>query len=469
MTFFTNSIIKKRKRDDKVIEKIFKLKENNTTVKTEILGGITTFLTMAYILAVNPNILSASGMDANAVLIATALASAVGCYAMAFLANYPFALAPGLGINAYFAYTVCLKIGYSWQFALFAVFVEGVIFIILSLVNVREAIFNAIPNDLKQGISAGIGFFIVFIGLQNAGLIVANDATVIGLTDFRINFHTTGIASILSLIGLIIIVVLQHHNIRGSMLIGIFSVWLLGILCQLTGIYQVDPSLGAYSLIPSFSSFNITDISKTFGQCFLLDFSSVKISDFIVIIFVFLFSDLFDTIGTLIGVSNSAGMVDKEGRMPRIKQALLADAIATCAGAVFGTSTTTTFVESSSGISEGARTGLATFVTGTLFLISLVFAPIFVAIPGFATAPALIFVGYVIMHSFTKINYKDLPEAFPAGFCAVTIALTYSISDGMAAGIVSYVIINLCCGKGKKISVLMYALAAAFLLKYIFL
>ncbi len=452
-----------------MVEKLFKLKENKTDIRTEVLGGITTFLTMAYILAVNPNILSASGMDANAVLMATALAAAVGCYLMAFLANYPFALAPGLGINAYFAYTVCLKLGYSWQFALFAVFVEGIIFIVLSLVNVREAIFNAIPEQLKLGISGGIGFFIVFIGLQNSGIIVADGATMVALRNFRTDFSSAGIGALLALIGVVVIAVLHHRNVKGSMLIGIFAVWLIGILCQLTGLYKVDPDAGVYSLLPSFSSFHPADLGKTFGQCFAFDFSSVKISDFIVIIFVFLFSDLFDTIGTLIGVSSRADMFDKDGKLPNIKPALLADAIATCVGAVFGTSTTTTFVESSSGIAEGARTGLASVVTGTLFLLSLVLAPIFTAIPGFATAPALIIVGYMIMQSFAKIDFSDMTEALPAALCTITITLTYSIADGMAAGIISYVVINLLCGKAKRISVLMYILAVLFLLKYMFL
>ena len=452
-----------------MIEKIFKLKENKTNIRTEFLGGVTTFVTMAYILAVNPGILSASGMDANAVLIATALAAAIGCYTMAFLANYPFALAPGLGINAYFAYTVCLKLGFSWQFALFAVFVEGMVFIILSVTNVREAIFNAIPMQLRYGISAGLGFFIIFLGLRNAGIIVANDSTVVALVDFRVDFHTSGISAVLAVLGVYIIAMLHRMRLKGAMLIGIIVVWLIGILCQLTGVYTVDPSVGANSLIPSLSSFNISDISKTFGQCFMIDFAAIKVSDFIVIIFVFLFSDLFDTIGTLIGVSSGAGMLDKDGKMPRIKQALLADAIATCAGAVLGTSTTTTFVESSSGISEGARTGLASFVTGTLFLLSLLFAPVFTAIPSFATAPALIFVGYIIMQAFSKLRFDDITEALPAALCTIMIALTYSVSDGMAAGIISYAVINLVCGKAKKVSPLMYVLAVCFLIKYIFL
>ena len=452
-----------------MIEKIFKLKENKTNIRTEFLGGVTTFVTMAYILAVNPGILSASGMDANAVLIATALAAAIGCYTMAFLANYPFALAPGLGINAYFAYTVCLKLGFSWQFALFAVFVEGMVFIILSVTNVREAIFNAIPMQLRYGISAGLGFFIIFLGLRNAGIIVANDSTVVALVDFRVDFHTSGISAVLAVLGVYIIAMLHRMRLKGAMLIGIIVVWLIGILCQLTGVYTVDPSVGANSLIPSLSSFNISDISKTFGQCFMIDFAAIKVSDFIVIIFVFLFSDLFDTIGTLIGVSSGAGMLDKDGKMPRIKQALLADAIATCAGAVLGTSTTTTFVESSSGISEGARTGLASFVTGTLFLLSLLFAPVFTAIPRFATAPALIFVGYIIMQAFSKLRFDDITEALPAALCTIMIALTYSVSDGMAAGIISYAVINLVCGKAKKVSPLMYVLAVCFLIKYIFL
>lgn len=368
-----------------MLEKWFKLKENNTNIKTEVVAGVTTFMTMAYILAVNPSILSVSGMDSNAILMATALASFIGTLAMAFLANYPFALAPGLGLNAYFAYTVCGIMGYSWQVALLAVFVEGLIFIVLSVTNVREAIFNAIPMQLKKGVSVGIGLFIAFIGFQNAGIVVNSDSTLVTVIDFTADFHTAGISALLAIIGTFIIVILHIKKVRGSILIGIFATWILGILCQLTGLYTVAPDAGYYSLLPSWSSFSVTSLGLTFGQCFKADFGAVKITDFIVIILAFLFVDIFDTLGTLIGCANKANMLDKAGRLPRIKQALLADAIATSAGAVLGTSTTTTFVESSSGVAEGGRTGLASVVTGFLFLLAIFFAPIFTAIPGFAT------------------------------------------------------------------------------------
>ena len=322
------------------MEKFFKLKQNGTTVRTEVVAGITTFMTMAYILAVNPSILSASGMDPNAILIATALASFIGCMAMALLANYPFALAPGLGLNAFFAYTVCGTMGYSWKFALFAVFIDGLIFIVLSLTNVREAIFNAIPLQLKKGVSVGIGLFCAFIGLQNAKIVVGGE-TLVTLVDFRENFNTVGIGALLALIGLMIIAILYVKKVKGAMLIGIIATWILGIICQFTGLYVVNPEAGFYSLIPSWSSFDIGAIGKTVGQCFdSAVFADFKIVDFIVIMLSFLFVDMFDTLGTLIGVANKANMLDKDGKLPRIKEALLADAIATSAGAVlsiFGT------------------------------------------------------------------------------------------------------------------------------------
>jgi AGZA family xanthine/uracil permease-like MFS transporter len=451
-----------------MLEKIFKLSENGTNVKTEIVAGITTFMTMAYILAVNPSILSESGMDANAILIATALASFIGCLAMALLANYPFALAPGLGLNAYFAYTVCGRMGYTWEFALLAVFVEGLIFIILSITNVREAIFNAIPFQLKKGVSVGIGLFIAFIGLQNANLVV-DSSTLVTVVDFTENFNTVGIGALLAFIGLLLIVVLHIKNVKGSILIGIIATWILGILCQLTGLYQIDPANGFYSLIPSWSSFDISAIGLTFGKCFDLTGNNIKMIDFIVIMCAFLFVDMFDTLGTLIGVANKADMLDEEGKLPRIKQALLADAIATSVGAILGTSTTTTFVESSSGVAEGGRTGLASIVTGFLFLLAIIFAPVFTTIPSFATAPALIFVGFLMISAVTEIDFNEPTEAIPAYLCLICMPLMYSISEGIAVGIISYVIINLVCGKTKKITPLMYILAVLFVLKYVFL
>ena len=452
-----------------MLEKWFKLKENNTNIKTEVVAGVTTFMTMAYILAVNPSILSASGMDSQAILMATALASFIGTIAMAFLANYPFALAPGLGLNAYFAYTVCGAMGYSWEIALLAVFVEGLIFIVLSVTNVREAIFNAIPIQLKKGVSVGIGLFVAFIGFQNAGLIVNSDSTLVTVIDFTADFHTAGICALLAVIGTFIIAILHIKGIKGSILIGIFATWILGILCQLTGIYAVTPEAGYYSLLPSWSSFSLGAIGLTFGKCFTADFSSIRILDFVVIVFAFLFVDIFDTLGTLIGCANKANMLDKEGKLPRIKQALLADAVATSAGAVLGTSTTTTFVESSAGVAEGGRTGLASVVTGLLFLVSVFLAPIFITIPGFATAPALLFVGFLMITAVTQIDFDNLTEAIPAYLCLLAMPLMYSISDGIAVGVISYVVINLVCGKAKKITPLMYVLAVLFVCKYIFL
>ena len=452
-----------------MLEKFFKLKENGTNVRTEVVAGVTTFMTMAYILAVNPSILSASGMDAQAVLIATAIASFIGTICMALLANYPFALAPGLGLNAYFAYTVCGSMGYSWQIALFAVFVEGLIFIVLSLTNVREAIFNAIPLQLKKGVSVGIGLFIAFIGLQNAGIVVNNDSTLVSIVDFTADFHTSGISALLAVIGIFIIAVLYVKKVKGAILIGIFATWILGIICQLTGLYVVTPDAGYYSLIPAWSSFNLGAISSVFGQCFKADFSSLRAFDFVAIVCAFLFVDIFDTLGTLIGCATKADMLDKEGKLPRIKEALLADAIATTAGAVLGTSTTTTFVESSAGVAEGGRTGLSSVVTGLLFLLAVFLSPIFITIPSFATASALLFVGFLMISAVTAIDFNDFTEAVPAYLALIAMPLTYSISEGIAAGVISYVVINLISGKAKKITPLMYVLAVLFICKFIFL
>ena len=452
-----------------MLEKMFKLKENNTSVRTEVIAGITTFMTMAYILAVNPNMLGAAGMNPTAVLIATCLASFVGTLAMALLANYPFALAPGMGLNAYFAYTVCGNMGYSWKVALMAVFAEGIIFIILSLTNVREAIFNAIPATLKKGVGAGIGLFIAFIGLQGGHIVVNNDTTLLTYVKFTENWHTEGICAVLALLGLMLTAILYVKGVKASILIGIIATWVLGMICQATGIYVIDPDAGYYSLYPTLQFTDFTAIKDTFGQCFTADFSGVRIIDFIVVLFSFLFVDMFDTIGTLIGVSDKAGMLDEKGQLPNVKQALLADAVATSAGAIFGTSTTTTFVESSAGVGAGARTGLASVVTGFLFLLAIFFAPIFTAIPGFATAPALIFVGFLMVSAIVKVNFDDLTDAIPAYLCLIAMPLMYSIAEGIAIGVISYVILNLVCGKYKKITPLMYILAVLFICKYIFL
>lgn len=452
-----------------MLEKLFKLKENDTTVKTEVIAGLTTFMTMAYILAVNPSMLNAAGMDTNAALIATALAAFIGTLAMAFLANYPFALASGMGLNAYFAYTVCGSMGYSWQVALLAVFAEGIVFIALSLTNVREAIFNAIPLTLKHGVSAGIGLFIAFVGLQGAHLVVNSDSTLTTTVDFAGNFHTEGICAVLAIVGLFITIVLYIKGFKGAILIGIIATWILGMIMQAVGVYQVDIEGGFYSLFPNLAFVDLTDLGKTFGQCFRADLSGVSVINFIVVLLSFLFVDIFDTLGTLVGVATKADMLDNDGKLPRIKQALLADAIATSAGAIIGTSTTTTYVESSAGVAAGGRTGLSSVVTGFLFLVSIFFAPIFTAIPGFATAPALIFVGFLMVSSVIKVDFSDLTEAVPAYLCMLAMPLMYSIAEGIAMGVVSYVVINLLCGKAKKITPLMYVLAVLFICKYIFL
>ena len=452
-----------------MLEKLFKLKENDTTVKTEVIAGLTTFMTMAYILAVNPSMLNAAGMDTNAALIATALAAFIGTLAMAFLANYPFALASGMGLNAYFAYTVCGSMGYSWQVALLAVFAEGIVFIALSLTNVREAIFNAIPLTLKHGVSAGIGLFIAFVGLQGAHLVVNSDSTLTTTVDFAGNFHTEGICAVLAIVGLFITIVLYIKGFKGAILIGIIATWILGMIMQAVGVYHVDIEGGFYSLFPNLAFVDLTDLGKTFGQCFRADLSGVSVINFIVVLLSFLFVDIFDTLGTLVGVATKADMLDSDGKLPRIKQALLADAIATSAGAIIGTSTTTTYVESSAGVAAGGRTGLSSVVTGFLFLISIFFAPIFTAIPGFATAPALIFVGFLMVSSVIKVDFSDLTEAVPAYLCMLAMPLMYSIAEGIAMGVVSYVVINLLCGKAKKITPLMYVLAVLFICKYIFL
>ena len=455
------------------MEKFFHLKENHTDAKTEVMAGITTFMTMAYILAVNPNILSAAGMDAKAVLIATSLAAFVGTMLMAFLANYPFALAPGMGLNAYFAYTVVLSMGYSWQMALLAVFVEGIVFIVLSLTSVREAIFNAIPLTLKSAVSVGIGLFVAFVGLQNAKLIVNSDSTLLTYQHFKgETFHSVGIGALLTLVGVLLIAVMLIKNVKGAILYGIILTWVLGIICELTGIYVPDAEAGMYSVIPTaFVSFDFSYLGNTFGQVFNLDFTNFNIGNFIVVMFAFLFVDLFDTLGTLIGVASKADMLDEEGKLPRIKGALLADAIATSAGAVLGTSTTTTYVESASGVTEGGRTGLTAATTAVLFLLASIFSPLFLTIPSFATAPALIVVGFYMMGAVVKINFDDMTDAIPAFLTILVMPLAYSISEGIAIGVVSWTLINLLSGKAKekKITPLMYVLTVLFILKYIFL
>lgn len=456
------------------LDKIFHLKENHTDVKTEVMAGITTFMTMAYILAVNPNILSASGMDRGSVFTATALSAFIATCLMALLSNYPFVLAPGMGLNAYFTYTVVLGMGYTWQQALAAVFAEGIIFILLSLTNVREAIFNSIPMNLKHAVSVGIGLFIAFIGLQNAKIVVGNDSTLVSIFSFKSSvaegtFSSQGITVLLALIGILVTAVLLAKDVKGSILWGILITWVLGIICQLTHLYVPNADIGYYSLLPDFSNgISVPSMAPTFMK---MDFSIVFSLDFVVIMFAFLFVDMFDTLGTLIGVASKADMLDKDGKLPKIKGALLSDAVGTTVGAMCGTSTVTTFVESASGVAEGGRTGLTSLVAAVLFGLSLLLSPIFLAIPSFATAPALIVVGYLMLTSVTKIDFNDMTEAIPCFIAIIAMPFMYSISEGISMGVISYVVINVITGKAKekKISLLMYILAVLFILKYIFL
>ncbi|WP_434309747.1 NCS2 family permease [Hominifimenecus sp. rT4P-3] len=452
------------------LDQLFHLSERRTDVKTEVIAGITTFMTMAYILAVNPNILSASGMDQGAIFTATCLASMIATVLMALLSNYPFALSAGMGLNAYFAFTVVGQMGYSWQMALAAVFVEGLIFVVLSLTHVREAIFNAIPTPLKHAVSAGIGLFIAFIGMQNAKLVVNNDSTLVSVFSMKGSlsagtFHTEGITVILTLIGVLITAFLIVKKVKGNILLGILITWVLGILCELTGLYVPD-NAGFFSLLPNFSAgIHIPSLAPTFMQ---MDFSSIFQPEFLVVIFAFLFVDMFDTLGTLIGVSSKANMLDENEKLPKIRGALLADAVGTSAGAVLGTSTITTFVESAAGVAEGGRTGLTGIVTAILFGLALFLSPIFLAIPSFATAPALIVVGFLMAGSILKVNFENPAQAIPAFICMICMPFMYSISEGIAMGVISYVVINLFSGEKnrKTISPLMYVLAVLFIAKY---
>lgn len=430
-------------------EKLFHLKENHTDVRTEIMAGVTSFMTMAYILAVNPDILSAAGMDRGAVFTATALAAFFGTLCMALFANYPFALAPGMGLNAYFSYTVVLGMGYSWQTALAAVLTEGILFIVLSVFRIREALFNAIPLSLKKAVSVGIGLFITFIGLQNAA------------------FHDAGITVLLAIVGVLITGILTVRHVKGNILWGILSTWGLGILCQLSGLYVPNPSLGFYSLLPDFSGgIYVPDLSPVFAR---FSFRGVPVLEFVIIVSAFLFVDIFDTIGTLIGAASQADMLDENGKLPGIRGALMADAVATTAGAVLGTSTVTTFVESASGVAEGGRTGLTSLTTAILFLLSLFLSPVFLAIPSFATAPALIIVGFYMMGSVSDVNFKDPAQGIPAFLCIMAMPFFNSISEGISIGVISYTVLNTASGRGRKISPVMYALTVLFLLKYIFM
>lgn len=427
----------------KMLEKLFGFNPRETRVRTEILAGITTFLTMAYILAVNPNILAATGMDKGALFTTTVVASAFATLLMAVYAKLPFGLAPGMGLNAFFAYTVCLTLGYSWQFALTAVLLEGIIFILLTVTNLREKIVDALPLTLRNAIGAGIGLFIAFIGLQNAGIIVNNDATLLSLGDI-----TSG-SALLGMIGLLVTSILLIKKVRGALLIGILLTTVIGIpmgQTHLDGVFSTPPSMA-----PIFCQFQ---------------WEHIFTKEMVIVVFTFLFVDMFDTIGTLVGVTTKAGMVTKDGKIPHLKQAFLVDAIGTTAGAVLGTSTITTFVESASGVGEGGRSGLTSFVTAVCFLLSLFLAPFFLAVPGAATAPVLILVGLMMMSSVKKVDFLDYSEAIPAFICIIFMPLAYSISDGIVLGMISYVLINLLCGHTKKLTPAMYILSVIFVFKF---
>lgn len=448
-----------------IMEKLFKLKENGTDVRTEVIGGVTTFLSMVYILAVNPSILSASGMDAAGIFTATAVSAAFATILMAFLANYPVALASGMGLNAYFAYTVCgdlAKMGINdpWKIALTAVLVEGIIFILLTFCKFREALVNDVPNNLKLGITAGIGLFIALVGLKGAGIIVSDQSTLVALGDM-------GSAPVaLALIGLMIVVVLYHFRVPGYILWGILITWILGMIAQAGGWYHVDVNAGNYSLFPDFSH----GIKPAAPNAFSFDFGFVAghVIDFVVIVFSFLFVDLFDTAGTLIGVAAKGNLLDKDGNLPRAGRALMSDAVGTVFGACMGTSTVTSFVESSAGVAAGARTGLASLVTGGLFLVALPFSPIFTAIPSFATAPALLFVGLLMVSAVKKMDFESDAASAISGYLAIIMMpFTYSIANGIMFGMLSYVIIRICQGRIKDIDPVVWIAAILFILRII--
>jgi AGZA family xanthine/uracil permease-like MFS transporter len=463
------------------LKRFFKVEEMGTTVSKEIYNGLTTFLAVSYILAVNPNILSTTGMDRGAIFFATALASFVGTLVMALYANFPLALAPAMGLNVFFAYSVVAVMGYSWQIALFAVVIEGVVFFLLSTSSIREKIIDTIPLSLKYGMGAGIGLFITLIAFKNAHIIKANEVTMVTMQSFfGSEFHTAGISAILALFGVIFSTYLMHKKVIGALLIGILSTWGAGMICQILGIYHVVPDAGYYSLFPNFSTdsfvkpfYNFCDL---FGSAFDVENWTCKSStnsgwallfspNFLIICFALLFSDFFDTVGTVNGALIDTPLMEKDGRIPRLKQLLIADSIATLAGGVLGTSTTTTFAESAVGVKAGARTGLAALTIAFLFLISIICAPIFLVIPGFATAPALIIVGFLMIQSIAHVDWEDLTSSIPAYLLVTGIVFTYNISDGLGMGVISYTILN--CGKKGRVHWVMWLVSALFVLKYI--
>lgn len=427
-----------------MLEKLFGFDPKTSTVKTEVMAGITTFLTMAYILAVNPNILSETGMDKGALFTTTVIMSALPTIFMGLYAKLPLALAPGMGLNAFFAYTVCMIMGYSWQFALTAVFLEGLVFILLTVTNLREKIVDVIPDTLKNAISAGIGLYIAFIGLKSAGIIVNNEATLVSLGNLASG------SALLGVIGIVLTSVLLVKNIKGALLFGILGTTLIGIPMGVTnfdGVFSIPPSIE-----PIFLKF---------------EWNQILSKDMVIIVFTLLFVDLFDCIGTVIGVTSRAGMIKADGKIPKLKEVFMVDSVSTAAGAVMGTSTVAVYVESAAGVNEGGRSGLTSVITGACFLLALFFAPLFLAIPAAATTPVLVLVGLMMMGSVLKVNFTDYSEAIPAFICILFMPLSYSISDGIVLGHLSYIFINLCSGNYKKVSLGMYILAAFFLLKFI--
>ena len=466
------------------LEKCFKLKENNTTAKKEIYVGFISFLAVAYILAVNPAILSSTGMDRGGLFYATAIAAFVGTLAMAFIANFPFILAPAMGLNAFFAYSVVLSMGYSWQIALFAIVLEGVIFFLMSVSSIREKIINAIPIQLKYAMGAGVGLFITLVALKNSYIIRAHEVTFLTIQDFfGDSFNTAGISAILAFGGILITALLMHHKAPGAILIGMLITWGLGMIFQLSGIYHVVPEQGFHSLFPNFSlsamSDSIRGFCSLFGSAFHVSewtcsavpektgWSLLFSVNFLVVIFSFLFADFFDTVGTINGAVVNTPLMKKDGTIPGLRGALLADSIATFMGGIIGTSTTTTFAESAVGIRAGARTGLSSLTAAILFLISLLCAPIFLALPGFATAPALIIVGYLMLKSVTLIDWDDITGAMPAYILIIGMVFTYNISDGLGLGIIAWTFLNFNI-KGR-VNWLLWLLSALFIAKYIFL
>ena len=454
------------------IEKWFHLKERGTSVRTELIAGMTTFVTVAYILAVNPSVLSAAGLESGAVFTASALASFIGTCMMALTTNYPFILAPGLGLNAYFAYTVVLGMGYSWQTALAAVFVEGAVFLLLSLTKLRDMVINAIPSSLKLAITAGIGLFIALIGLKGAGVVVSNPATLVSMLNFHTSFtegtfSTAGISAILALVGVLVMAVLMAKGVKGSILLGILITWGLGLICQFAGVYVPQPDAGFASLIPDFSQgISIPSLSPILLK---FDFSHIGEVGFLTVVFAILFTSLFDTIGTVLGLASKADLLESDGSLRKAKGALATQSLVTMLSAAFGISPTCVPVECAAGITEGGRTGLSSLVAAVLFLLSLLLSPFFLAIPLFATAPALVVVGFSMMGALFGVDFNDITEGIPAFLCVIAMPFTYSIAEGMYLGVISYVVVNFFCGleKRKKISPMMYVLALAFLIKYI--